>query len=137
MGERIYPSGNYATPSTSSTSTPTPSEQTRPHHRHRRIGSSWLVSAVLMGEVVLTEWTSHPVRTHLREKSAVLSVRILSMWSTIQKRIARVQRTIPASWSSPTGLAQYAATSTLTFTTVEGVVTSTPEFATTLVVQVF
>merc|ERR1711920_353128 len=99
--------------------------------------SSWLVSAILMGEVVLTEWTSHPVRTHLRQKSAVLSVRILSMWSTIQKRIARVQRTIPASLSTLMGVVQYAATSTLTYTTMDGVVTSTPEFATTLFVQAF
>merc|ERR1712087_110355 len=101
------------------------------------IGSSLLVSAILMGEVVLTEYTSHPVRTHLRQKRAVLSVRIMSRWSTIQKRIARVQRTIPASQSSLMATVIYAATSTLTFTTVESAVTSTLEFAARVVVQAF
>merc|ERR1711920_484380 len=33
----------------------TPLEKIRAHHRHRKIGSSWLASAVLMGEVARTE----------------------------------------------------------------------------------
>merc|ERR1712039_654280 len=99
-----------------------PPRKIQPHHRHRRIGSSWLVSAALMGEVVLTEYTSQLVRIHLIQ-SAESSCHTLSMWSIIQKRIARAQRTIPASWSIP-------------MATVENAVISTLEFA-VLVVQAF